>query len=107
MKTVSLMITTLQAARLMQYEPTNCATKIEFDGHSLTYSEIDVTFTDSTGEAKLAQNPSDKTWIFVKGDENPIVSFDQADCVEDNTSWLQLNMDLFSYESIDIDVKQL
>ena len=107
MKTISLMITTLQAARLMRNDAKNCAQKIDFNGDSLTYNEVDAAFTDSNGEAKLAQNPSDKTWVFVKGDENPIVSFDQADCVEGNTNWFQLNMAVLEYEPIDVDVKLL
>ena len=73
----------------------------------MTYNEVDAAFTDSNGEAKLAQNPSDKTWVFVKGDEDPIVSFDQADCVEGNTNWFQLNMAVFEYEPVDVDVKLL
>ena len=108
MKPVSLMITTLQAARLMgNNETTSCATKVDFNGNSMTYNKLDVAFTDSDGKAKLAQNPSDKTWMFVKEGENPIVSFDQADCVEDTTSWFQLNMDVLAYEPIDIAVKRL
>ena len=104
MKTVSLLITTLQAARLMHFQ-VECASKIEFNGNTLTYNEIEMAYTGV--DAKLAQNPSDKTWMFVSGDDEPLVSFDQADCVENNKNWFQLDMVNFAYEPVEIGVKRL
>ena len=106
MKTISLMITSLQAARLMTHF--DCATKIDFNGNSLTYNEVEVAYTGGDN-VKLAQNPSDKTWMFVSGDstEQPLVSFDQADCVEDNKKWFELDMINLSYEPVEIGVKRM
>ena len=104
MKTISLMIASLQAARLMHFD---CATKIDFNGNTLTYNEVEVAYTGDNN-VKLAQNPSDKTWMFVSEDKSePLVSFDQADCVEDNKKWFELDMINLSYEPVEIGVKRL
>merc|ERR1711990_333867 len=101
MKTITLMIASSQAARLMHFD---CATKIDFNGNPLTYNEVEVAYTGDN--VKLAQNPSDKTWMFVSGDNQlPLVSFDQADCVEDNKKWFEL--DNLSYKPVELGVKRL
>ena len=105
MKTVALLlIASLQAARIMQFT-TECADKIKFDGVELYYSKSEMAYTN--GETKLAQNPADKTWMFVSPESDPLVSFDKSDCVDDNVNWFQLDTSIFEYKPVSVSIDKL
>ena len=106
MKPISLLlISTLQAARIMQQITTECSDKIKFDEVELYFNENEMAYTN--GGTKLAQNPADKTWMFVSPENDPLVSFDKRECVDDNMNWFQLDMSVFEYKPISVSIDKL
>ena len=106
MKTIILLIATLQAAFLrVKHTKTVCAEKIKFDGVELFYSESEMAYTN--GETKLAQNPADKTWMMISPDSDPLVSFDKGQCVDDNLNWFRLDMSVFKYRPVTVSILEL
>ena len=104
MKTIALLIATLQAARIMHIT-TECPDKIKFNGVELFYSESEMAYTD--GEIKLAQNPTDKTWMMVSPNSDPLVSFDKRECVDDNVNWFRLDLSVFEYKPVSVSIRKL
>ena len=103
MKIIALMTSTLATAARLTH--TDCADKVEIGGIELAYDISQMAYTN--GEIKLAQNPADSTWMMVNPENAPIVSFDKANCVEDNKKWYTLDMASFEYQPASVQAKKL
>ena len=105
MKIIALMTSTLATAARITYTESGCADKIEIGGVELSYDFSQMAYTN--GEIKLAQNPADSTWMMVNPESDPLVSFDKANCVEDNKKWYTLDTASFEYQPASIQAKKL
>ena len=94
----TLLIASLQAAGA------TCPDRINFDGIELRQT-VQGLYENNIGSIKLAQNPADRTWMFLEN-ENTLVSFDGDECVSNTKKWyklesLQYNEKLITIEKIE------
>ena len=89
----TLLLASLAQAAFLRREPHKCAEKVNFDGIGLVFDERNQFYTGEDVNAKLAKSTEDKTWMFLSVLAPPLVSFDQADCVEDTKTWFKLGTD--------------
>ena len=79
-----------------------CPAIVTIIGQPVYELQLDGSYRNNL-DATLTQNNDDKVW-FVMGKEgqNPIVSFDGADCPTDNKKWYQLDLSLMEYTEFNL-----
>ena len=81
---ISVLIASVQAAEAL------CPEKINFNGVELRKTD-EGHYKNKVGSIKLAQNPDDRTWMFVEDKKHSkLVSFDGHECVSNTTTWYNL-----------------
>ena len=93
----ALLIASLQAAGA------TCPDRINFDGVELKQIDQGL-YENNVGSVVLAQNPDDRTWMFLENEKlETLVSFDGDECVSNTKKWFKLESLQYSEKVITIE----
>ena len=92
----ALLIASVQAAGAI------CPERINFDGVEMRQT-VEGVYENNLGSIVLAQNPEDRTWMFLENEKlETLVSFDGDECVSNTKKWYKLESLQYSEKKISI-----
>ena len=79
-----------------------CPEIVQIIGQPVYELQLDGSYRNNL-DSTITQNSEDRVWFFMgKEGENPIVSFDGADCPTDNKKWYQLDLSVMEYTEFNL-----